>query len=67
MFLDAHQLAALTGYRRPHLQAAELRRRGYHFEMNHAGRPVVSRAHVEQRLSGATSASKTGPRLSAVK
>lgn len=51
-FLTSAELIELTGYRRPHRQASELRRRGWHFETTAGGVPVVSRAYTEHRLAG---------------
>lgn len=52
MFLSADEIAALTGRRRVHLQREWLTMRGWLFEENAVGRPVILRSYAETRLSG---------------
>lgn len=52
MFLSAEEIIALTGRKRVHLQREWLTLRGWRFEENAAGRPVILRSYAEQRLSG---------------
>jgi len=50
MFLTPDEVLILTGYQRHADQRRWLSDRGWAFEGNAAGRPVVSRAYAEQRL-----------------
>ena len=50
--LTPSELEDITGYQAPARQVRELRRRGWVFEINAAGRPIVSRAYAERRLGG---------------
>ncbi|TCP13798.1 uncharacterized protein DUF4224 [Crenobacter luteus] len=52
MFLSAEEIASLTGRKRVHLQREWLIQRGWLFEENAAGRPVILRSYAESRLSG---------------
>ena len=61
MFLDADELRKLTGYRTPKYQAHWLATRGWVYEMDAAGRPVVAREYAEKKL-GITDA-KREPKL----
>lgn len=47
LFLDAAEVALLTGFQRKSRQIAQLRRMGIAFWVNAAGRPVVCRAALE--------------------
>lgn len=58
MFIEAADLAELTGYVVPAYQCRWLDRHGYPFELSRAGKPKVLKAYVEKRL-GLTSASVT--------
>ena len=49
-FLTKDELTLLTGSPIARLQVLELKRRGYVFELDRRGRPVVSRAYAEERL-----------------
>ena len=67
MILTAEELEAITGFRRPGHQVAELRRRGWRFEVAASGRPIVSRAYAEAKLSGqSVTPGRVGPRLERV-
>ena len=61
LFLDADELFELTGYRLAKYQAKELRRRGWRFECNAAGRPLVARAYFERRMVGQAAAPEPAP------
>ncbi len=52
MFLTAAELRDLTGYQIAGWQIRWLRAHGWRFEISATGRPVVSRAHAEERMSG---------------
>lgn len=52
LFLSKEELHELTGYRLGKRQAAELKRRGWKFEVNAAGAPLVARAYFERRMVG---------------
>jgi hypothetical protein len=52
-FLDAEELAVLTGFRRKGRQVEQLRRMGIVFYVNGSGRPVVARSSID---GGATAA-----------
>lgn len=52
MFLTSTELNDLTGYRIAGWQIRWLRSHGWKFEISATGRPVVSRAHAEERMSG---------------
>lgn len=47
LFLNAEELAELTGYRHAAKQAAILRQRGIAFFLNGRGKPLVSRTLIE--------------------
>lgn len=48
--LTAAELHEITGYKTVARQIRELQSRGWVFEINAAGRIIVSRAYAEQRL-----------------
>lgn len=50
MFLDAEQVARLTGKKRPKAQCAVLAAEGYHFRVNSCGEPIVLVAEVNKRF-----------------
>jgi hypothetical protein len=50
MFLDANDLAALTGLKRPGAQYEWLKREGWPVERDARGRPLVLRVVVEARM-----------------
>ena len=52
MFLKADELEELTGFARPADQRRWLTDRGWLFETNAAGRPVLLRDYVNRRLGG---------------
>jgi Domain of unknown function (DUF4224) len=49
-FLDHDEIVRLTGRKQPARQVAYLRERGYLFDINAAGYPLVLRSAVEARL-----------------
>lgn len=61
LFLTPEELHELTGYRRPAEQRAFLKRKGWRFEVNAAGKPRVARAHLERRLVGEARTEEPGP------
>ncbi len=64
LILSEAELVALTGYRRPHEQLAELLRRGYHrAHRNRLGDVVLTRAHYEAVERGAAAPSRPKVRL----
>lgn len=66
MFLAEAELVTLTGYTLPAKQKAWLRARGWVFEVDRWGRPIVSRAHAERRLGGVESPASPQPNWSAL-
>lgn len=58
MFLDPTDLRQLTGYVQASAQRRWLLSRGYPFEVNALGQPVVLLSALEERLSGIAKASK---------
>jgi hypothetical protein len=50
MFLTIEEITELTGYRRFTAQCRWLAARGYRFETNAHGRPIVLVSSVERRL-----------------
>lgn len=58
LFLSSEELHGLTGYRLGKYQAAELKRRGWRFEVNAAGAPLVARAYFERRMVGVATAAE---------
>jgi len=50
MFLTNEEICELTGYKRHTAQCRWLADRGYRFEVNSLGRPVVLVSIVERRL-----------------
>ena len=50
MFLPPDELARLTGLRRPSAQVRWLAARGWRFEMDAYGRPIVLQAEAERRM-----------------
>lgn len=64
LILTQAELVALTGYRRPHEQLAELLRRGYHrAHRNRLGEVVLTRAHYDAVERGAAPAHRPKVRL----
>lgn len=58
-FLTPEELAELTGRKLMSYQRAWLDRNGFIYVINAAGRPVVSRAYLRQRLSGGALSART--------
>lgn len=54
MFLTESDLEDLTGYKAPAWQARWLEERGWRFERNRAGKVIVSKAHAEKMMGGAS-------------
>ena len=52
MFLSHEEVARLTGYQRPSAQIRWLRKRGYRFEINGLGDPVVAIAEYTRKNVG---------------
>ena len=52
MFLTSEDISKLTGLTQSAAQARWLRSRGYKYEMNGLGRPVVAMAEVLRKLVG---------------
>lgn len=61
LLLNAEELHAITGYKLAKYQAAELKRRGWKFEVNAAGAPLVARAYFERRMVGQVQAEEPPP------
>lgn len=53
-FLSKEELQELTGRALHRLQRAWLKTQGWTFTVNANGRPIVSRAHMENMLGGAS-------------
>jgi len=51
-FLSTEEIAELTGKKRPTAQIAWLASKGWIYETNAAGRPIISRDHVRAKLGG---------------
>ena len=49
-FLSASEVATLTGFKLPHRQVDWLQRKGWRFEVNRNGRPIVARKYAEKML-----------------
>lgn len=58
MFLLAEEIVELTGHKRRDCQIRWLSNNGYPFEVSGAGRPLVLRAYLEQRLMGGKTAAR---------
>jgi hypothetical protein len=54
IFLDSTEMHDLTGYVRHADQRRWLTDRGWTFEQNANGRPIVLRSHAESRMGGDT-------------
>ena len=67
MFLDANELADLTGLRRPAAQYEWLRENGWPVERNARGRPLVLRAVAEARLGAVTAQRQAAPNWDALR
>jgi hypothetical protein len=65
MFLTADELRTMTGYKRPADQSRWLSSRGWMFEHDAAGRPIVLRTYAEHRLGNA--AHKKSPNFAAIR
>lgn len=61
LFLTAEELHELTGYQVAKYQVAWLRARGWRFEQNAAGAPIVARAYMERRMVGEVATAPPGP------
>lgn len=61
LFLDADELKRLTGYKKAKYQVAHLRRKGWRFEQNAAGAPLVARAYFERRMVGTAATADPEP------
>lgn len=59
-FLNKDEIIELTGKKRPAFQIAWLAKKGWIFETNAAGRPVVSREYVRAKLGGVSAAPPAG-------
>jgi hypothetical protein len=67
MFLTPEEIRELTGYQRHADQRAWLEKRGWKFEVNAAGRPIVLRTYASERLGGDIEQKKTkGPNFSVI-
>lgn len=62
MFLAREDVELLTGQKRPSAQIRWLSARGYQFEINAKGHPVVLRSAVESKL-GVAERRRIEPRL----
>lgn len=49
MWLEESEVERLTGYKRPAFQRKELLRRGYRFDLDRFGKPLVKRSEIEGR------------------
>lgn len=58
MLLNDSELEEITGYKLHGWQARWLKSHGWRFELSRNGRPVVSRAYAESRLSDAQATAK---------
>lgn len=54
LLLSASELQEITGLKMSRLQAAWLQRKGWRFEINGAGRPIVARKYAEKMLGCGT-------------
>jgi hypothetical protein len=64
LLLTEAELEALTGYRRPHEQLAELHQQGFsRARRNRLGRVVLERAHYDAVCAGAKQPAKPKVRL----
>lgn len=62
LLLTDDELEDLTGYKVWRCQIEWLRRRGWRFETNAAGRPRVARAYFERRMVGEEKTEEPAPR-----
>lgn len=63
-FLSQHELEQLTGYAYAKRQIVWLKGHGWVFIVNTRGRPIVSRAHAEEKLGSLSKVrSRTQPNL----
>jgi hypothetical protein len=53
-FLTQDEISELTGKKRPAVQIAWLSEKGWVFETNAAGRPIIHRDSARYRMGGAT-------------
>lgn len=67
MFLTAHELLELTGYKRRTAQAEWLRARAWVFELSHDGSPKVLRKYAEARMGAAELAIPSRPDFTAIR
>jgi hypothetical protein len=69
MFLSKEEIIQLTGYKFPKKQAEFLRSRGYVFEVDCYGNPIILRSYLEQILGGTKlrSTRKTEPDIAALR
>jgi len=51
-FLTQDEITELTGKKRAAFQIAWLAKKGWIFETNAAGRPIISREYVRRKLGG---------------
>jgi hypothetical protein len=49
-FLEPREVVELTGYRFQARQVAWLRSKGWRFELNAIGRPIIARSYAEKML-----------------
>jgi hypothetical protein len=62
LLLSHADLVELTGFKVAKCQAAELKRRGWLFEVNAAGAPLVARAYFQRRMVGEATVADPPPR-----
>lgn len=67
LLLTPDELRAITGRANKHAQIAELKRRGWVFEINAAGNPVVARQYAEARLGVKLDDQHPAPDFSAIR
>ena len=52
MFLTKDEIIGLTGCKQTHKQVKWLNQRAYKYDISAIGKPIVLKAHIEERLSG---------------
>jgi hypothetical protein len=66
LVLSRDELASLTGYRRPSLQARWLKQQGFKFRLGRDLHPRVDRGHYNSRMGAGPASSSTGPDWSSI-
>lgn len=66
MFLNVEELIDFIGFQRPKKQIQWLMSRGYKFDVNGAGQPLVLREHIIEMLGGKKQKKCSTPNLHAL-